>query len=448
MGKKNRQEQFSDHMETLIGASEARSLMQALDRVSPKSVRYNRKLCTPSRLEGTTVPWCTPYGRYWGGEVFPSRTMAYAAGKYYIQEASAMLAIAAASRIIDFSSKIVLDLTAAPGGKATQAAELIETGYLVANEVIRKRVDALVWNINRHRLNNVIVTALPTELLAGSLAGFFDVVVVDAPCSGEGLFQRKKHSPLKWSEKNVRFCARRQHSILTDACRLVKPGGNLVYSTCTFSQEENEDQVQFLLNSGFEPVPLPDPDDLPVSPAISDNEAIISCSRRIFPHRENGAGAFVCVVRKREDSTAASFSQWKYVHPKPGTVKTGALPFLRAPHPDDAQGFFYEKNGVISYFSHHRIPAVIRENAFQTGAPLYDKRRASEPMFGAIQLASNESIIQLEEKEAIDYIRGLELHLNHADGHYWVARNNMVLGPVKISSGRAVNKLPRPMRVV
>jgi 16S rRNA C967 or C1407 C5-methylase (RsmB/RsmF family) len=297
-GKTERADQFYTRMEQLLGTAEAGQLMDALQQISPKSVRYNRKQCSPDELNGSEVPWCSPYGRYWEETTLPSRTLEYASGCYYIQEASAMLAISASSRVIDFSDKIVLDLTAAPGGKATQAAELIDSGYLVANEVIKKRVHALAWNVNRHRLNNVIVTSIPTRALAEALPGFFDVVVVDAPCSGEGLFTRQKHSLEKWSQKNVRFCAARQTSILKDAAELVRPGGFLVYATCTFAPEENERQVEKLLDEHFLPVPLPD--DLPVSPAVSGNEKVLLCSRRIFPHREGGAGAFVSVMRKED----------------------------------------------------------------------------------------------------------------------------------------------------
>ncbi|NIM14564.1 MAG: RNA methyltransferase, partial [Candidatus Aminicenantes bacterium] len=196
---KNRFQQFYQRMEQLLGSAEASQFMEAIRQVSPKTVRYNPKQAIPDELPGKAVPWCEPYGRSWESHTPPSQTIEYTAGKYYIQEASAMLAISAASRVIDFSDKIVLDLTAAPGGKATQAAELIHSGYLVANEVIRKRVNALTWNINRHRLNNVIITSLQTGFLAQALPGFFDIVIVDAPCSGEGLFQKGKHSPGNWS---------------------------------------------------------------------------------------------------------------------------------------------------------------------------------------------------------------------------------------------------------
>lgn len=441
--KDKRSEQFCKRMENLLGAGESRLFMDAIRQFSPKSVRYNRKLCSHDELKGSPVPWCQPYGRYWENGTLPSRTLAYTAGKYYIQEASAMLAISAASRVIDFSGKIILDLAAAPGGKATQAAELIETGYLVANEAIKNRLDALTWNINRCRLNNIITVSLLPHILSQALPGFFDVVIVDAPCSGEGLFSKQKHTLEKWSEKNIRFCAARQASILKDAGVLLKPGGYLVYSTCTFAPEENEQQIETLLSRGFIPVPLPV--DLPVSPAISENENIRLCSRRIFPHREGGAGAFVGVVQKQD--APVTVMQWKFHQGLPDLMirmKGVRYSHIRS---EETAGYFYEKKGIISYFSHEYIPGFLLQAGYQIGAPVIDKIRADDCMFGSVQLAAPDAVIAVEEKEAEAYARGEELQLDHADGYYYIACQGMVLGPVKITNGRAANKLPVPLRI-
>jgi 16S rRNA C967 or C1407 C5-methylase (RsmB/RsmF family) len=437
-GKTKRTEQFYKRMEHLLGGTEAGQLMESIRQMGPKSVRYNRKQCSLDELKGSPVPWCLPHGRYWEEEIPPSRTVEYVAGKYYIQEASAMLAISAASEVIDFSDKIVLDLTAAPGGKATQVAEIIDSGYLVANEVIKKRVDALTWNINRLRLNNVIITSLFTGKLAQFLPGFFEVVVVDAPCSGEGLFKKQKHSLEKWSEKNVRFCARRQKTILKDAAVLVRPGGYIVYSTCTFAPEENENQVAFLLTRNFNPVPLPER--LSVSPAISDNPEVCLCSRRIFPHREGGAGAFISVVQK--DDAPVSSAQWKYFHGQshPVGVKKEQFPYI---HMQGAAGYFYEKNNIISYFSHECIPEFLRQNSCQIGAPVIHKHRPHKCLFGSIQLPSKDVIIEVGEEEAEAYMRGEELRLHRTDGYYIIAFQGMLLGHVKISGNKAKSKLPR-----
>lgn len=422
-------------MEALVGRSEADALMAALQSFPPKSIRFNRLQTEPGLLAGEPVPWCCPYGRYWYLDQPPSLTIDYAAGRFYIQEASAMLAIAAASRVMNFNKKVVLDLTAAPGGKATQTAELIENGYLVANEVVRKRVDALCWNINRHRLNNVIVTSFSTAALAAALPEFFDIVVVDAPCSGEGLFQKRKHSPANWSAKNVRFCAARQQSILGDAIRLLKPDGYLVYSTCTFAPEENENQVEFLLGRGFDPVPLPL--DIPVSAAISGNPKVSACSRRIFPHREGGAGAFVGILKK--DNRTTRFTSPETTEPHSPFINSSPV---RA---DGLPGHFYQHGGIVSYFSHNRIPTILVKKNIQLGAPVLDRRRSGQLMFGSIQLARPEDLVELSTPDAQAYIQGKDLNINRENGDYFTASGGAVLGPVSVRDGIGFNRFPRPL---
>jgi 16S rRNA C967 or C1407 C5-methylase (RsmB/RsmF family) len=441
MKHKNRIDQFRQRIEKLIGPSETKQLIEAVQHISPKSVRYNPGMCNIDDLEGPSVPWCEPYGRYWQEEILPSHTIQFAAGRYYIQEASAMLAVSAASQVIDFSNKIVLDLTAAPGGKTTQAAELIKHGYLLANEVIRKRVNALIWNVNRHRLNNVIIASLPNDFLTQSLPGFFDIVIVDAPCSGEGLFQKRKHSLSDWSEKNVLFCARRQTSILTGAMALVRPGGYIIYSTCTFAKEENEDQVEFLLNQGFKPVSLPT--DLPVSPAVTEDGKIRLCSRRIFPHREKGAGAFVGIVQKETGPIKPFTGKYDYFSTRELVLKSTPVSFIQTKGLD---GYFYESGGITNYFSHERMPAILREKSFQIGAPILDKRRGDALMFGSVQIPSPEAMIDVEPAQAEAYIKGEDLHLDRPDGYYFIMFQGMILGPVKITKGIGTNKFPAPLR--
>ena len=258
---------FDQHIENLLGEQEAKQLLEAIKGYAPRAVRYNPQRTTGSDLPGDPVPWYPSFGRYWQEKINPSQTLQYLTGDYYIQEASAMLLVSALSRVLDQSGLRILDLTAAPGGKATQVAELSDKNLIVANEVIRGRADALLWNVIRHRLMNVVICNLPVKPLADELAGWFDVVIVDAPCSGEGLFQKKKHNPKAWSYKNVLFNSNRQRAILQEAMRLLKQGGVLAYSTCTFGREENEDQVKYLLDNGFSPIEFPDLEG--VSPAIN-----------------------------------------------------------------------------------------------------------------------------------------------------------------------------------
>lgn len=440
--KKDRRQQFIQRMAELISMAEVEQLLEAIKQPVPKSVRYNRNRCPLNKLAGAIVPWNEPYGRYWQKNVLPSQTLEYAAGMYYIQEVSAMLAISAAAKVIDFSGKIVLDLTASPGGKATQAAELIKKGYLVANEVIKKRVTALTWNINRHRLSNVIITSIPTALLATSLPGFFDIVIVDAPCSGEGLFQRGKHSLANWSEKNVLACSRRQKAILHDAVNLLRPKGYLVYSTCTFSKEENEDQVEYLLKSGLAPVPFPP--DLQVSTAITANKQVTRCSGRIFPHREGGAGAFAAIMQKEGGILPEGTIVYKLSRSKEIIVKAGHT-ITRALDSQKLRGYFYEKRGITSHFSGEKIPNILYEQGYQIGAPLIDKLRGNELMYGAVQSPAAEAIVEISPRDADLYITGKDIRIDRSDGWYFVSFRDLVLGPIRIDKGKTINKFPAPL---
>lgn len=436
---KDRSRQFTERLAALVGSAEAAQIKDALAHRGPGTVRFNRRLCAADRLPGPVVPWNAPFGRYWEGDSPPSRSIQYAAGHYYIQEAGAMLAVAAASRVIDFSGVIALDMTAAPGGKATQAAELIDQGYLVANEVMPERRPALVWNINRHRLDNVAVTSIKGRDLAAALPGFFDLVLVDAPCSGEGLFQLGKHALKNWSVSQVLACARRQKTILQEALVLLKPGGYLVYSTCTFSREENEDQVEFLLGKGMVPVPLPD--DLPVSPAISENRHVRACARRIFPHRETGAGAFVAVLQKERSDIETCPVTCAFPVTKEKVRQT--LPaYLDADRPG---AHIYETNGILTLFSRDRLPQFLLDNCFQLGAPLLDKRRGDLPMYGSLHLARPETIIDLDGEQADRYLSGHIPALGLSPGIYFVSFQGLILGPLRVGRTGSDNLLPQPL---
>jgi 23S rRNA U2552 (ribose-2'-O)-methylase RlmE/FtsJ len=357
----------------------------------------------------------------------------YAAGRYYIQEASTMLSVAAATRVEDFSEKRVLDLCAAPGGKATQAAET--AGLLVANEVIQSRIPPVTWNLVRHRAANSIVTNLDPGLLASLLPGWFDVVLVDAPCSGEGLLARGKLNLHDWNLKNVLFCAERQRSILRKAVELLAPDGLLVYSTCTFAPEENELNTRFLLNLGLLPEPFPA--DIPASEAVGDDAAVLSCSRRLYPHRNGGAGAYVSLLRKPDDA-------------KPGCTPRGikfakvrrSLPLIEKPE----EGRIFEHRGIIRYWTGEgSLPAILADKSLETGLPLY--REPSGWMHGAVGLAKPEFYLPLEPQAIQEYLQGRDMPFSVPDNWYVTAVDNTPIGLIKVSGGRGVNRFPESLRI-
>ena len=213
------------------------------------------------------------------------------AGAYYLQDPSAMLT----ANAVDIPRGAwVLDLCAAPGGKSTALAAMVgREGMLVANEIDLGRAKILMGNVERLGLSNVTVTSLSPAKVADLFGGIFDVVVVDAPCSGEGMFRKNPLAVDEWNMDNVAMCAARQLDILREAARCVKEGGKLVYSTCTFAPAEDEDSVRFLVDSGaFEGMM---PTERVLAATVTEGEPYC---RRFYPHLGEGEGHFVASLRR------------------------------------------------------------------------------------------------------------------------------------------------------
>jgi 16S rRNA C967 or C1407 C5-methylase (RsmB/RsmF family)/NOL1/NOP2/fmu family ribosome biogenesis protein len=266
----------------------------ALDASPPACVRLNaRKVSGALGLPpAEEVPWCAA-GRYLAERPVFTLDPLFHAGAYYPQEASSQLVGWAARRVLDFGGPLrVLDLCAAPGGKATLLADLLnDDSLLVANEAIRSRVPPLRENLTRWGWPNVLIANRDPEALS-PLAGFFDLVLVDAPCSGEGLFRKDADAAGHWSPEAAGRCALRQGRILSAARALVRPGGALVYSTCTFNPEENDGAVgRFLAEAGeYAPLPLA----FPAAWGVSATRYGGQC----WPHRVRGEGFYLAVLRR------------------------------------------------------------------------------------------------------------------------------------------------------
>ena len=244
------------------------------------------------------VPW-EPLGRYLAADARPGAGIAHAAGAFYLQDASAMAPVAA---LDPRPGERVLDLCAAPGGKSGQiAARLNGRGFLLSNEIEFSRARVLLGNLERLGVSNAFVTSAAAEALARALPAFFDCVLVDAPCSGEGMFRRDPETAAQWNPDAPVGCAARQTAILNAAARMLRPGGRLVYSTCTFNRQENEGVVREFLRAhpDFEP----DTFSLP-GVGASQNGCL-----RLWPHRVEGEGHFLArLTRKSEEARARATS--------------------------------------------------------------------------------------------------------------------------------------------
>ena len=196
----------------------------------------------------------------------------------------------------------VLDLCAAPGGKSTQlAAAMAGRGLLVCNEINPKRAKILAGNIERMGASNALVLSEHPARLAERFAGFFDRILVDAPCSGEGMFRKEAAAVTDWSEETVRMCSRRQQEILHSAAAMLRPGGHLVYSTCTFSPEENEGTISAFLHAhaDFSVLSVGAPWFCPGRPEwVADPAPGLKYTVRLFPHKLRGEGHYAAVLRR------------------------------------------------------------------------------------------------------------------------------------------------------
>ena len=283
-------EAFLQRMEAQLG-SEYPAFLESLERPRAVALRFNpmkgERPVLPFVRE--PVPW-EPEGFYYDPETRPGLHVYHEAGVYYLQEASAMAPVA----LLDPKpGERVCDLCAAPGGKTTQiAGRMLGQGFLVCNEINPKRAKILSRNIERMGVANALVTNEHPETLASRFPGFFDRVLVDAPCSGEGMFRKEEAAVTDWSQETVQMCARRQREILDSAARLVRPGGRLVYSTCTFAPEEDEETVAAFLEAHpeFTPEPVGAPWFVPGENA----------SYRMWPHKLLGEGHFAAVLRKTQ----------------------------------------------------------------------------------------------------------------------------------------------------
>ena len=243
------------------------------------------------------VSWCDN-GYYVKKDIINGNNPFHIGGLLYFQEPSAMSAVSALG--IE-EGDYVLDLCAAPGGKTTQAAEKLNNkGLLVANEIIKKRCTVLSDNIERMGIKNALVTNESPEKIAQKFPEFFNKVIVDAPCSGEGMFRKEPKALAEWSVEHTKSCSIRQKLIMDSAIRALSPGGKLIYSTCTFAPCENEGVVDYVLKN------YPDMKLIPIDmPMLSDgrkdwvNSSFdMSFTKRIFPHKNKGEGHFLALFKK------------------------------------------------------------------------------------------------------------------------------------------------------
>ena len=388
-------EKFLARMQQQLG-DEYDEYLRSLQRPRAVALRFNPLKGDIPVLPfvGEPVPW-EPMGYYYDPDSRPGLHPYHEAGVYYLQEASAM---ASAALLEPQPGEIILDLCAAPGGKSTQIAGRMQgKGLLVSNEINQKRAKVLSRNIERLGIGNAVVTGEAPAALADRFPGFFHRIMVDAPCSGEGMFRKEEAAITDWSEENVEMCARRQAEILDCAAVMLRPGGRLVYSTCTFAPQEDEEAVEAFLarHPEFEAEPVNAPWFQESRPGMY----------RLWPHKLLGEGHFAAVLRKmdcREETADVNFDQ-----PKP--LPKAFLSFakeLDIALPDGQAVTF----GDTLYWMPPQMHALhqlrVLRPGLELGALKKDRFEPSHALALWLRHCKNEISLSPESKELTAYLHG------------------------------------------
>lgn len=370
------------------------------------------------------------------------------AGMIYVQEPGAM----APAECVDIEPDWkILDMCAAPGGKSTQLKnKLGENGILVSNEIISSRCKILTGNIERLGLKNTVTTCMDTKKLAGFFPEAFDLIMVDAPCSGEGMFRKEEIAIDEWSEENVRKCAERQAEILENAVSCLKAGGYIIYATCTFSLEENEMTVDSFLQRH------PEFEIIPVKKEVKENTCDgiffdgcqcenISYARRFYPHKNKGEGQFMAVLHNKNEFAHSR----KNIKPAPVKIDKTVTDFL-----DDVL-ISYDKNNVLMYNSNpvYFTPdfEIGKGTAFACGVTIGEIRKNYIQPHHQFFMAMGDKFrrkIELspDSDDIKKYLHGEEIETDCKNGWAVVTVNGCTLGGVKVVSGKAKNHYPKGLR--
>jgi len=455
---------YKEQIILMLGQKEGNDFLNSYEQSRTYGLRINQlKLKLDDAIDDliqtfklTPVPWCST-GYYYEEDIRPGKHPYHMAGLYYIQEPSAMSAV----ELLDPQpGETILDLAAAPGGKTTQiAAKMNGQGLLISNEIHPQRAKILAENVERMGIRGAIVTQATPPELSARFPLAFDRIMLDAPCSGEGMFRKDPSAVEEWSPASVALCASRQWDILQDAIAMLKPGGILAYSTCTFNQSENEEMIARVLNE------YPD--------------IRLKVEKRVWPHLQQGEGHYVAVLerdkqislnnnektrtnKKRSKSARSgresskdllsaweAFNNWAKLD-LPGFQADGGIPVLFGealyllPHSEKLTINMEQLSGI-------KVP--------RAGLHLGDYRKGRFVPAHALAMATNSDSVtrmlslEADSPELHAYLRG-ETLTTAAELRGWVivavkcASGSYPLGWGKASDGQLKNHLPKGLRLM
>ena len=443
--------QMEDEFEQFLGVYESPPC---------SGLRVNTLKLTPGEFFSLSPYPLTPIP--WTGDGFmlppgtrPGKHPYHAAGLYYLQDPSAM----AATVLLDPQpGERVLDLAAAPGGKTTHiAAKLANQGLLVANDIHPRRVRALYNNLERWGARNVLVLNETPERLADHFGNIFDKVLVDAPCSGEGMFRKDPNSRHDWTEKLVDRCATRQDEILFQASRLVRPGGKLVYATCTFAPQENEGTINRFLDFHRDfhiTESQKSPGFSEGRPDWLDGEVSHDLSKtvRLWPHKAPGEGHFIAVIQ-RDNKGLPSFSPALFQpSPPSGLEKNHFDKFVDSTLTWKPEQERLSTQGSFIYYVPEDMPDISGLRVLHWGWWLGSlKVKRFEPSHGLVMgLESSDSqkvwALEADDPRVMKFIHGEVLPSPGENGWVMVSVDGYPLGWGKRSQGRLKSHTPKWLR--
>lgn len=446
---------FEQTMTEYLGKDEYAHLVEALGMTAPTSIRLNQEKVKGEKIrvmeDAERVPWCE------SGYYLPKRPLftsdpLFHAGCYYVQEASSMFLSHVLKQYVE-KPVVALDLCAAPGGKSTLAlSQLPEGSLLIANEVERRRANILAENIIKWGKSHCIVTNNHAEDFK-AFGGAFDVIICDAPCSGEGMFRKDPASIEEWSLDNVEVCWKRQRNIVSDIWHTLKEGGIFIYSTCTYNPHEDEENVEWIAKELGAEV---------LSCAPSPQWGLHSENIHFFPHKSKGEGFFISVMRKTSHEEESCMGGGK----KEKKNKGGKAGKQSVKIPHELKGWLknpdaytlMEDDGLFRAFPTLYIDMLKQAErtlrVIHAGITLgMMKGKNLQPGHSlAMAIARNEEAFataEVDEQQAIAYLRteALQLSADIPMGYVLITYKDHPLGFVKNIGNRANNLYPEEWRI-